>query len=99
MNRVLVSEFPQNRRCKLCDIILSASLWDTKPVAIRIRKKQLANNVIQNRGNQYECIQCATKERLRNGKEAFRRTTLEEVDNFLRFMFLKVRLEVVFAVA
>lgn len=85
MNRVLVSEFPPNRRCITCDVILSASLWDTKPVAIRIRRLQLANNVKQNRGNQFECIQCATKEYFSKIiHKKIRKTTLEEVDNFLR---------------
>jgi len=88
MIRVLVSDFPLDRRCDTCDCILSSSLWDSRLIAIRIRKnspKSTIKYVQPNRATKFECIQCATKEFLvGSSKRRIRKTSLEEIENFLQ---------------
>jgi len=60
MLRNLVTEFPQERRCEKCDIILTASTFDNKPIAVRQTK--VPNPKRKNANSKYECIRCATKE-------------------------------------
>ena len=76
--RQVVSEFPINKRCLRCDVILSASTWDKKPLAIRVRRYKTKNLNQQ----KFECIQCATKGFLKQ-------VTLDEIDIFLKFMKIR----------
>ena len=76
--RQVVSEFPINKRCLKCDTLLSASMWDTKPLAVRVLSSK-AKGLNQQK---FECIQCATKGFLKQ-------VTLDEIDIFLKFMKIR----------
>ena len=84
LNRTIVSQFPFYKRCERCDVILSASLWDTKPVAIRLKR-------VNQTDHQYECVQCATKKyfSFELGKKIVK-PSLKEIDRFLIWMNFKM---------
>ena len=58
MLRILTTKFDTTRRCERCDVILSTSHLDTRPVALRISKKL---TVKTNHGVRFQCISCAIK--------------------------------------
>lgn len=94
MIREIVSDFPFHRRCVSCDGILSASLIQKRPVAIRIRKRSTHGGNSWNigvRGFSFECIRCATREFISNTtKKKITKTTLEQVYTFLKIKEIKI---------
>jgi len=54
MFRVLTTQFDTSRRCMRCDVLLSISAFDTKPVALQLRKAGSSRL-------HYQCITCALK--------------------------------------
>jgi len=74
--RVLTTEFQHNKRCVSCDIPLSTSLLDTKPIALEITKSTIKPR------KQYQCISCVIKGKAAQGHYKFK-VTLEEIKQFL----------------
>jgi hypothetical protein len=73
--RVLTSQFDFGRRCVVCDIVLSSSLWDTKPIALQIKKTQVQPRL------KYQCISCAIKGKAIDGITSYK-VTVEEIIKF-----------------
>ena len=84
MYSVLTTEFNFKKRCMSCDIVLSSSLWDTRPVAVQIKRKSIDRQTISgtNRGiKKYQCISCAVKGKSINGCCSFK-ISIEEIIKF-----------------
>ena len=84
MYRELVTKFDKKRRCVICDITLSTSKWDSKPLAVQIKKRRIDQQTTSgtNRGRKnYQCITCAIKGKSVHGCHFFK-LTIEEIIKF-----------------
>ena len=77
MLRVLTTKFQKSRRCINCQIVLSSSVWDTKPIALQFKKTEIQPRL------QYVCISCAIRGKMGMGYSNYK-ITIEEIIKFLQ---------------
>lgn len=78
--RIIITDFNVKRKCHICNVELSNSIWDTKPVAIRLSKNPSLKNTTHCR---YSCISCALK-----GHQSCK-VTIEQLQKFFHLDNLK----------
>ena len=78
--RILVTKFNIKRKCNSCNVELSNSTWDTKPIAIRMSKNPSIKNSSHCR---YSCVSCALK-----GSRSCK-VTIEQLQKFFHLDNLK----------